>query len=64
MPTEKPFEAENTEKYDKTRDEVFFTVPLETIACSLELNIQNQTSLVPPESRRFQGSFCEDHSWQ
>lgn len=49
-------------KYDKTRDEVFSTIPLQTIACSLELNIQNQTSLVPPaRKQKFSSFFLRQH---
>ena len=44
-------------KYDKTKVQVLFTVPLQTTACSLELNIQNQTRFGTARKQKFSSFF-------
>ena len=46
-------------KYDKTKVQVLFTVPLQTIACdcSLELNVQNQTRFGTARKQKFSSFF-------
>ena len=50
-------------KYDKTKVQVLFTVPLQTTACSLELNIQNQTRFGTARKQTFSSFFLRRPFW-